>query len=206
MTLNPKRREREEIRETCRGKEVTTLEGERRGPVCLDAKGVIFFVGKNLGTTEGTGIGGGARSRERTGSRFAVFVQDGVDLRERLVDLFSELLARKCQSVELEHEVQKERGEGGKGTYLCTRENNLARDENEENDFGFHHSVDETGEKLRCEEEGFVSSHLCSGRRRRIKMAYLGFVRREVTVRERQTFQTNRELDVTLNGRDRSVK
>jgi hypothetical protein len=36
-------------------------------------------------------------------------------------------------------------------SYLGTSENDFTRDENEENDFGFDHSVNETGEELDVE-------------------------------------------------------
>jgi hypothetical protein len=57
-------------------------------------------------------------------------------------------------------------------TDLGTCQDNLATDEDQQDDLGLHHTVDETGEQF-------------------------GFVRTEIVVATSQTLQTNGELDVT---------
>ena len=76
--------------------------------------------------------------------RLAEVRQDGVDELESLVDLF---------------------------TNLRTSQDNLAADEDEQDDLGLHHAVDETREKLRL-------------------------VGRESVMARRKTLQANGELDV----------
>lgn len=74
--------------------------------------------------------------------------------------------------------------------YLGTREDNLARDKNEQDDLGLDHTVDETREQLR-NPLSYSSVHSQDG------ATHLWLVTAELPVAVRKTLQTDRELDVT---------
>ena len=77
----------------------------------------------------------------------------------------------------------------GNNNYLCTREDNLARDEDEQDDLGLDHTVDETREQLRepCQPLDSIQPNAAT---------HLGLVTAELPVAVREALQTNGELHV----------
>ena len=82
-------------------------------------------------------------------SRLAEFDKHSVDRVEGRVDLFSDLRrpTRVTRSVKASYVVGS--CPSASNNYLCTREDNLARDKDEQDDLGLDHTVDEAGEQLR---------------------------------------------------------
>ena len=78
---------------------------------------------------------------------------------------------------------------------LCTGENDLAANEDEEHDFGSKHAVDKTREQL-FEERKMVFSNAATTSTLRLS-THLRLVAAELHMAQRQTFQPDRELDIT---------
>ena len=96
------------------------------------------------------GVAGGRVGRESAARLgLAELAEHRVDGVERCVDLLPDLLVGEG-SVSITHRniLEDTSGLGRTDNYLSTREDDLARHEDEQDDLGLDHPVDETGEEL----------------------------------------------------------
>ena len=94
----------------------------------------------------GYGVVEGHNARKRLW--FSELAQHGVNCVECGVDLFSDLIrpTKETSSVTASYMVAS--CPSASNNYLCTREDDLARNEDEQDDLGLDHAVDETREQL----------------------------------------------------------
>ena len=87
-------------------------------------------------------------TKARTLLWFPELAQHGVNCVECGVDLFSDLIRPTKETSSVTASCMVASCPSASNNYLCTREDNLARNEDEQDDLGLDHTVDETREQL----------------------------------------------------------